>query len=48
MSKWSAGWLDSFYHYRVHVGCGVFYAMYRATYYELRRKEPKKWRGVPL
>lgn len=32
--------LDSYDHYRRHVGCGRFYALYRALYYEIRGKEP--------
>jgi hypothetical protein len=46
--KWYEKPLDSYDHYRRHVGCGVFYALYRTWYYETFHKEPKKWRGAPL
>lgn len=38
-SHWSGFW-DSVDHYRRHVGLNVVHAMYRAAYYEIKRKEP--------
>lgn len=39
MTVWQR-WLDSYRHYRRHVGLAVLGAVYRACYYELRHKEP--------
>lgn len=35
---------DSCRHYTTNLGCGKVYGLYRALYYELRGKDPKKWR----
>lgn len=38
-SRWF--WLrDSYRHYRQHVGLSRLAALYRAVYYEVRKKEP--------
>jgi len=39
MSPW-AFFLDSYYHYRKQVGLGRLAAIYRALYYEIKKKEP--------
>jgi len=38
-------WRDSYGHYRSKVGCARLYAVYRASFYELVKREPRKWGG---
>jgi len=36
-------WLDSYRHYRTHVGVGRVGAFYRASFYEVMHREPRKY-----
>ena len=36
-------WQDSYRHYRVHVGLSTLGAIYRATFYEVMHREPRKY-----
>lgn len=38
--SWWTKFQDSYRHYRNHVGLNRIQALYRALYYELRKKEP--------
>lgn len=40
-----AWWWDGYRHYRDKVGLGRFAAVYRTLYWEVRGKEPKKYRS---
>lgn len=37
-------WMDSYQHYRYTCGMNKYMAFYRAGYYEIKLKEPKKYR----
>lgn len=34
-------WLDSYWHYRNHVGLNPIHSFYRATFYEIKKREPR-------
>jgi hypothetical protein len=43
---WAMKWLDSYGHYRTHLALSRPMAIYRAFYYEVLGKEPKKYRSA--
>lgn len=38
-------WQDSYHHYRTHVGLSPLGAFYRASFYEIMKREPYKYTG---